>query len=51
MKIEITEEGVIYCDGSMCDFYRMYDSCAECGGCPLVKFGDEYFNLKISAAI
>ena len=51
MKIEITEEGVIYCDGPMCDFFRMYDSCAECGGCPLVKFGDEFFDLKLSAAI
>lgn len=51
MKIEISEEGVIYCDGLVCDFLKMYDSCQECGNCPLMKIGDQFFDLKISAAI
>ena len=51
MKIEITGDGIVFCDGLMCDFLKMYDSCGECGGCPLVKIGDKFFDLKISAAI
>lgn len=50
MKIEITEEGVIYCDGLVCDFLKMYDACQECGNCPLTKIGDQFFDLKISNA-
>lgn len=51
MKIEISEEGVVFCDGMMCDFLKMYDSCGEYGSCPLVKIGDQFFDLKISASI
>lgn len=50
MRLEITDEGVIYCDNIMCDLLKLYDSCAECGDCPLVKLGDQFFDIKISAA-
>lgn len=51
MKIEISEEGVIFCDGLMCDFLKMYSLCQECGKCPLEKIGDIFFDLKISNVI
>lgn len=42
MKIEITDAGVIFCDGVICDPVKMYDSCSECGGCPLVRLFDAF---------
>lgn len=45
MKIEITEEGIIFCDGLTCDPVGMYDSCSECGGCPFVSLFDRYLEI------
>lgn len=45
MKIEISENGIIHYDGTICDPVAMYDSCAECGGCPFVHLFDEYLDI------
>lgn len=45
MKIEMTEEAIVFCDGIMCDPVKMYDSCAECGGCPFVRLFNEYLDI------
>lgn len=48
MKIEISENGIVHCDGTICDPLALFDSCAECGNCPLVgmldQFLDSYFD-------
>lgn len=50
MKIEISENGIIHCDGTICDPVAMYDSCAECGGCPFVHLFDEYLDIYFDGA-
>lgn len=45
MKIEISENGIIQCDGTMCDPVAMYDSYAECGGCPFVSLFERYLDI------
>lgn len=47
MKIEITEEGVVFCDGLICDPIAMYDSCAECGGCPFTSMFEGYLDVYL----
>lgn len=36
-KIEISEEGIIFCDGLLCVLDSLYASCSECRDCPIVK--------------
>lgn len=50
MKIEITEEGIVFCDGLICDPIGMYDSCAECGGCPFVSLFQKYLDIYFDGA-
>lgn len=45
MKIEILENEIILCDGLTCDPVAMYDSCADCGGCPFVSLFDRYLDI------
>lgn len=45
MKIEISENGIIFCDRTICDPVAMYDSCAECGGCPFVSLFNRYLDI------
>ena len=45
MKIEISENGIIHCDGTICDPVAMYDSYANCGGCPFVHLFDEFLDI------
>ena len=36
-KIEISEEGIIFCDGLLCVLDSLYGNCSECGDCPIIK--------------
>lgn len=46
MKIEISEEGVINCDGLVCDPLGLYMTCSECGSCPIIALYDKYLEKK-----
>ena len=50
MKIEISEEGIVFCDGLTCDPVSMYESCAQCGGCPFVPLIDRYLEAYFDGA-
>jgi len=50
MKIEMTEEAIVFCDGLTCDPIAMWESCAACGNCPLLRLCEEYFQDKMDGA-
>lgn len=49
MKIEITDKGVVYCDGNVCDPIGLYATDDECGNCQLLKicrdYTEEYYDV------
>lgn len=45
MKIEISEEGIVFCNGHTCDPVSMYDSCSTCGGCPIERLFDRFLDI------
>ena len=49
MKIEITEEKIIYCDGILCDPLSMYITCDECGSCPVIEICEKFFEIKLDS--
>lgn len=55
MKVEISEEGVVYCEGLLCPPKNVFE-CGFCqknpdnGECPLSKL-IEYANVRIAKAI
>lgn len=44
-KIEISEEGTIFCDGLLCVLDSLYGSCSDCGDCPIVKIHSQLVDL------
>lgn len=50
MKIEINEEGILFCNGIICDPVAMYDSCSECGGCPFISKFNEFLKVYLENA-
>ena len=50
MKIEISEEGIIFCDGVMCDPLGLFDNNSQCGNCPLVALLDKYLDSYFDGA-
>lgn len=44
MKIEISEEGVIYCDGTICKPLDLYYTSDECGSCPVIALCQKFLN-------
>lgn len=47
MEIKISEEGVIFCDGIVCNPLSFYATNDYCGSCPLIKICDEFFDIKL----
>lgn len=50
MEITMSEEGVIFCNGIMCDPLGLYCTGAECGSCPIISLAEEFCNIKFELA-
>lgn len=50
MKVEITDEGIIYCDGITCNPLSLFYTNAECGSCPVMRICEEYWHLLVEGA-
>lgn len=46
MMLHISEEGIVFCDGMLCNPLALYDVGQECGNCPLLKFAEDYETIK-----
>lgn len=46
MVIEITDEGIVFCEGLTCDPVGLYENRRQCGNCPLLKFAERYSAIK-----
>ena len=46
MEIILTDEGIVFCDGVMCDPLKMYGCSQECGNCPIISMAEEYETIK-----
>lgn len=46
MVLEISEEGIVLCEGWYCDPLALYDIGQECGNCPILKFAEDYETIK-----
>lgn len=47
MVIEITEEGIVFCDRLTCDPLGLYEAKQQCGDCPILKFAEKYYEINI----
>ena len=45
MFIEITEEGIVFCEGLVCDPLGLYENRRQCGNCPLMEFAEKYKSI------
>lgn len=51
MKIEISDEGVIFCSGIPCNPIELWENSAACGDCPMIQWGEEFCNAYFDDAI
>ena len=49
MVIEVTEEGIVFCERLTCDPLGLYEVGQECGNCPIIKFAEDYEAIKFGS--
>lgn len=51
MDINISDEGIVFCDGLTCDPIGMWTINQNCGSCPLIKLAERFCDVWVTDLI
>lgn len=51
MDINISDEGIVFCDGLTCDPIGMWTISQNCGSCPFIKLAERFCNVCLKDLI